>query len=274
MAPKRENQTAATRSKQTVSLERVSELMKKTLDEPNSDFYCSDDITVVVTQYKAFLLEIAPVTKRLNPASVSMAAKDVFKLSQREANQFGGSVAAAFSHCMLSGSKAVTGVKLHKDVLDVFNASLENCKLECPQVKLEVKLKAEPQVKKEVPVKRERGCGSPYAEIASLYNGSPQSGSPERPAKMLAKTISSPEQLSSLYGGYSSNNFQVSPMHACVHMCTHRSSWPLGGRQQLAPTCLRKLSLLFRRPGLLSPHPPPLTCTSHPRSRWRSKRLL
>ena len=141
-----------------------------------------------------------------------MAAKDVFKLSQVEANQFGGSVAAAFSHCMRAGNKAVTGVKLHRDVVDIFNASQESCKHE-------VKVKAEPQVKKEVRVKRERGRGSPYAEIASPYNGSPQSSSPEKPAKMLAKTISSPEQASSLYGGSSSSNFQVSPMHACVHMC-------------------------------------------------------
>ena len=54
---------------------------------------------------------------------------DVFKLSQREASQFGGSVAAAFSHCMLAGNKAVTGVKLHKDVVEVYNASLGGCKM-------------------------------------------------------------------------------------------------------------------------------------------------
>ena len=224
MAPKR--------AKQTVTLEKVAEAMKKTLEEPNINHYCSDDITVVVSSHKAFLLEIAPATKRLNPASVSMAAKDVFKLPQREANMFGGSLAAAFSHCMLAGNKAVTGVKLHKDVVDVYNASLGGCKLEnISPVKLERHVKAEPQVKKELHVKRERECGPSSKEIASLYYGScSQSGSPERPAKRLTKAISSPSQLASLCGGCSESNFQVSPMHACVQMCTHRSSWPPGGR--------------------------------------------
>ena len=127
------------RAKQTVSLEVLCQAAKKTLEEPNVTHYCSEDITVVVTTHKAFLLELAPITKRLNPASVSLAAKDVFKLSQREANLFGASLASAFSHCMLAGSKAVTGVKLHKDVVEVYNASLGGCKLEGAPVKVEAK---------------------------------------------------------------------------------------------------------------------------------------
>ena len=60
------------RSKQTISLQKLKELGKATLKEPNSDHYLSDDICVVVASHKAFLIAVGPHTKRLNPSSVSL----------------------------------------------------------------------------------------------------------------------------------------------------------------------------------------------------------
>ena len=88
---------------------------------------------------------------------------------------FGGGVAAAFSHCMLAGSRAINGVKLHKDVVDVFNASQGGCKLEGSPVKLAVKaepVKAEPQMKNELHIKRdEKALVLSFSNACNAYPG-------------------------------------------------------------------------------------------------------
>ena len=89
MAPK-------SRSKQTIFRETLSQLAKAFLAEPNSKLYNNEDIQVVVSAHKVFLVAVAPHTKRLNPVSLILVAKELVKLNNREAKMFGDSLAQGF----------------------------------------------------------------------------------------------------------------------------------------------------------------------------------
>ena len=107
-----QSSAAMARSKQSIPLETLKELGKATLKEPSERYYKNDDIAVVVACHQKFLVAVAPHTKRLNAVSVALMARDVFQLGKREAQLFGDSIAHAYAHCMLVGSKARTGVRL------------------------------------------------------------------------------------------------------------------------------------------------------------------
>ncbi len=68
------------KAKQTTSLEKLFDIGKATLGEPNSDHYMHDDVKGVVSSYIKCFLKVAPETKRLNPVSVSQIAKELFQM--------------------------------------------------------------------------------------------------------------------------------------------------------------------------------------------------
>ena len=113
----------APKVKQTIDLKKLIEIGKATLKEPNATLYNSEDLNVVVGAHYEFFLAIAPHTQRINPISLSILAKDLFRMEKREGHMYGQGLAAAFSHCMQSGAKATTGAKLDKRVLSVYKAS-------------------------------------------------------------------------------------------------------------------------------------------------------
>ena len=96
-------------SKQTISLERLKELGKAFLREPNADHYLNEDIVVVVQSHVAFLESVAPFTERLTPSSVGLMMKEQFSISNREADLFGQAMHKALGHCQVAGRKATTG---------------------------------------------------------------------------------------------------------------------------------------------------------------------
>ena len=183
------------RSKQTISLESLKELGKVHLKEPNATHYLSDDIAVVVSTHHAFLMAVAPKTKRLNPVSLALVGKDVFQMSNREAQQFGSSLAHAYSHCLNAGQKATTGEKLTKEILSVCNAAVPpgDCKKEQTPSSSKVKAESSSSCK----AKAERSLSPPPA------------------AKALKTCLSSPSQIALLYGASSSSN-GVKVMHLCM----------------------------------------------------------
>lgn len=183
------------RSKQSVSLEDLQELGKTHLSEPNSRLYNNDDLNVVVSGHVTFLRALALRTQRLNPVSMRLAAKELFKMSNREAQQYAEGLCRAFSYCISAGSKATTGEKLSKDVVAVFNAS-QKSDHKARSLTPEQKVKQE-VVKQEV--KKEHG-------------------SPPRPTKSLKKCLSSPSEIAKLYMGSapSSSFINVKVVHwAC-----------------------------------------------------------
>ena len=185
----------APRSKQTVHLETLKELGKVTLKEPSATFYLNEDIVVVVSTHQEFLVAVAPHTKRLNPTSVAMVGKELFKMGKREAQLYGDSLAQAYGHCMTAGGKAVTGQKLGKEVLAVYQASSGSDGKELGALKREA-------LKREV---------------------KEETASPPRPSKSLKQCLSSPSQIASLYAGSSSSSY-VKVMHFVwtKHMKTPR----------------------------------------------------
>ena len=170
------------RSKQTIALERLKEIGKATLKVPNVNWYLSDDLAVVVAGHQSFFLAVAPHTKRLNPGSLAIMGKDLFQMASRESKLFGESLSAAYSHCMISGSKATTGEKVPKEVFAVYQAS-------CPDG--EIKHEAT-----KATIKSEQ-CSPP-------------------PKKFLKICLSSPSQIASMYAG-SSSSVAVKVMGLCVH---------------------------------------------------------
>ena len=164
----------ANRSKQTISLVKLKEIGKEFLPDPNTDYYLSDDVNVVVSYHCKFFKAVALHTKRLNPVSLSQLGKDLFKLQKRESEQYGDSLASAFSYCMTAGSKAVTGSKLSPNVLSVYKAAGKDGQVKKDGVKAEVK---------------EEGLSS------KRESSSP----PPRPSKTLKPCLSSPSQIASLY---------------------------------------------------------------------------
>ena len=98
----------APKAKQMISYEKLLQIGKVELNEPNPDLYCHDEMNVVVTSHQKFFEKVAPHTKRLNPVSLANMAVELFKMSRREASLFGTSMAHAYSHCMLSGGQTKT----------------------------------------------------------------------------------------------------------------------------------------------------------------------
>ena len=176
----------APRSKQTITLEKLKEVGKATLKEPNSDVYLNEDIVVVVKNHVLFLETVAFYTKRLNPCSVALMGKDCFQMSNRESQMFGDAMAQAYSHCLIAGAKATTGEKLTKEVHGVYLASIGST-----ACKSEVNQEAAVAIKREHPFQPE----SPPAK------------------KFLQKCLSSPSQITSLYAGSSA----VKVMHCMVY---------------------------------------------------------
>ena len=193
----------APKAAQTIELAELKELGRRFLKEPNVDHYMADDVNLVVKMHYDFFLAAAEKTKRLNPNSLALMAKDVFQSSVKEAQLYGNCLAPAFSHCMCAGGKATNGKKLSPEVLAVYNAacghapvSLKRAQTEAsaPSVKSEVMKRAKheiasPKVMKHVkdetlspPAKKPRlkACLSSPSQIAALYSGSSRSSASSR----------------------------------------------------------------------------------------------
>jgi len=181
------------RAKETIALEKLKEIGKCNLKEPNSSNYLCDDVAVVVAKHHEFLLAIAPHTKRLNPSSVSIMAKDLFQLSGREAQQFGEAMSHAYGHCMRAGGKAPTGTKLTAEIYSVYVAHTKK-----------VKSEEKPKAKREI--EPEATASSSKAAKLEL------SSSP--PKRFLEKCLSSPSQIDKLYGVQSFTAVKVIHMRA------------------------------------------------------------
>ena len=177
---------ASSRSKQTITLEQLKELGKATLAEPNSTYYLSEDLAVVAAGHLRFFQAVGPHTKRLNPASLTILGKDLFKMTGTESKQFGFALSAAYSHCLHVGSKAKTGEKVPKEVWAVYQASCS-----CGPVKQEDAraMKSE--------TKFEHDCSPPAK-------------------KTMRICLSSPSQITSMYSGASSSATAVKVMGGCA----------------------------------------------------------
>ena len=163
----------APKAKQMISYEKLFQIGKRELKEPNQDLYCHDDVNVVVTSHAIFFEKVAPHTKRLNPVSLANMARELFKMSGREASLFGTSMAHAYSHCMLAGGKTKTGEKLAKSVWAVWQANEAS----------------------ESHAETASSSADPLKTESSAF-------SPERPAKAIKKCLSSPSQIMALYTGH------------------------------------------------------------------------
>ena len=198
------------KAKQTISLEPFTELAKAHLAEPNAAVYNSDDIVTVVSCHKAFLVALAPLTQRLNPSSMGLAAKEVFKLARREEEQYASALPKAFAHCMSAGSKATTGQKLQKDVLDVWNASLKANAAPSPKTGI----KAEPK-------RQSAAAASSSSSLKREVKEEPPEAA--RSSKSLKICLSSPSKIQKLYSG---SSVVKAIQGACVGMfwhCIHTS---------------------------------------------------
>ena len=195
----------APKAKQSITLEKLLEIGKDTLKEPNVELYTSDDANVVVAAHLPFFLAVAPHTRRLNPVSVGQVAKELFKSGGREAQLFGQSLAQAFGHCMLAGGKAKTGQKLSKEVWSGFQAT-------------------NPDAAKAAEVKSEIKRESPGVKTDS----------PPRPAKLLKTCLSSPSQIAALYAGGSSSSSCETTVKV-MHNCGGSSQTPRRHRRTLPP---------------------------------------
>ena len=111
---------------------------------------------------------MGPHTKRLNPVSLGNMAKELLKMSSRDAPLFGTSLAHA--HCMLAGGKTKNEEKLAHSVWAVWQANGGHAETASSS--------ADPSLKTE----------------SSAF-------SPERPAKAIKKCLSSPSQIMALYTG-------------------------------------------------------------------------
>ena len=81
-------------------------------------------------------------------------ATDRWKLGGHSAGLLGKAFANAYNTCMKAGSKAVTGEKLNRIVVEIYTAAHGGsltCKEEAVSAKKELKLKQEPIVKAETP---------------------------------------------------------------------------------------------------------------------------
>ena len=183
------------RVKQTIALEDLRDLGKRSLKEPNSTHYLCEDMCVVVATHHAFFLAVAPHTKRLNPSSVGLMGKELFQLSTREAQQFGESLSRAYSYCQTAGAKAKTGEKLTKEVYSVYMASCGK------EVKDEIKTEAKRELKSEPGVARTSFKG---AKLEPSTLGCKLEPSSPPPNKSLKRCLSSPSQIAALYGGHAS----------------------------------------------------------------------
>jgi len=178
------------RSKQTISLELLKELCKRHLTtEPNPALYLHEDVNVVVKSHVHFFSHVAEHTARLNPVALCLMVRDVWQLKPREAQLFGESMARAFSHCMCAGSKATSGVKLLREVTEVYTAAQQ------AGVKKEAKSSSSVVVKTEAPCKRP-----------------PEANSPQQPARKVIKCLSSPSQIAAMY---------AIPSNVKVMQCVH-----------------------------------------------------
>ena len=149
-------------------MEKLLEVGKATLKEPNSDIYLNEDIVVVVRNHELFLQTVARYTKRLNACSVALMAKQCFQMGARECQQFGDAMAHAYSHCLKAGGKATTGEKLSKEVHGVYLASIGSGKDEVKPIKRENPVPPEAPPSKKFLQK----CLSSPSKIMSLYDGS------------------------------------------------------------------------------------------------------
>ena len=193
----------APKAKQAITLEKLVEIGKATLKEPNPVEYLHEDVDVVVAQHHAFFMAVAPLTKRLNPVSMGLAIKDLHRLSPRDCKLWGEGMSHAYSHCMLAGNKSITGSKLSAEVFAVWKAANPTTVKTGP-VKQELasstgRVKAEPAVKAEsssaaAAVKRELGSAS-SSGIQALYSSQPAAP----PAKALKKCLSDPADIQALY---------------------------------------------------------------------------
>jgi hypothetical protein len=169
----------SSRRRQTITLERLKEIGKVTLEEPNATWYLNDDLAVVVAGHMHFFVAVAPHTKRLNPASLALMGKDLFKMANRESKLYGEALSAAYSHCLHVGSKATNGNKVPKEVWAVFQASCDG------------------GVKQERETQSERDCSPPAK-------------------KTMRICLSSPSQITSMYSGASSSAVAVKVVGWCA----------------------------------------------------------
>ena len=164
--------SAMARSKQTITMDQLKELGKATLAEPNPTYYLSEDLAVVAAGHLRFFQAVGPHTKRLNPASLAILGKDLFKMSGTESKQFGFALSAAYSHCLHVGSKAKTGEKVPKEVWAVYQASCKQGDSTLRTMKSETKFERDcsPPAKKTM-----RICLSSPSQITSMYSGASSS---------------------------------------------------------------------------------------------------
>ena len=145
------------RAKCLITFEELKKIAKTTLpsDDPNAEIYLSEDYIVILTSYKKFFLAVAEKTQRLNHIAVTRMATDRWKLNGHSAGLLGKAFATAYNTCMKVGSKATTGEKLSKTVVEIFTAAHGGsltCKEEAVSAKKELKLKQElATVKAETP---------------------------------------------------------------------------------------------------------------------------
>ena len=166
------------RAKQTITYEKLREIAKNTLGEPNPVHYLHEDVKFVVEKHISFLVAIGPETDRLNAMSMALVARDVWKLSKGESKHFGQALAGAFSHCRTAGDKASSGAKLAPGIMAVHKAWATQ---KGPEAKAE-SAKAEPSSPAKRPLKSE-------------------ASSPATKRPTLAKCLSSPSQIAALYSG-------------------------------------------------------------------------
>ena len=109
------------RSKCTLEQKQCEELLKEHVDDLQNKKYKQEDMDLVVSFYRNFLMACALLTSRLTKTVVSKAAKAVFNASSQVCGDFGEAMTKALAHCRSKGSQATTGAKIHRDVMKVFN---------------------------------------------------------------------------------------------------------------------------------------------------------
>ena len=162
------------RAKSTIPYERLKEIMKLTITEPGEEWpHCDQDF--LVKKFKAFFMQVACETHRINGVAAGACAKDLFQLPKEQACLFGTALSKALAACKKAGDRSTNGAKLTEDVKAVYYTMLERSPASSSSVKKEADEK-----RLATPIKNEPGVGSTSTRSLKL-------------------SISSPTQIANLY---------------------------------------------------------------------------
>ena len=116
----------ASRSKNELTSEVCTLLLKSNVDSLSGEQYLSGDEELIVKQYVGFLSAVAAHTTRLSKDMVSASAIEIFGCNKSAGYKFGAAMKSALAYRNTKGSKGTSGAKLSDSVRAVLCGSKSN----------------------------------------------------------------------------------------------------------------------------------------------------